>query len=77
MIDVLFVAVGLFSLAIGIWRAVRARRTGTGQGLAIGRTSYDGCVFIGLNADRDGVGDGDVLDDLIEQEVAELVRTAA
>jgi diacylglycerol O-acyltransferase len=48
-----------------------------GQGLSIGMTSYDGCVFIGLNADRDGVGDGDVLADLIEQEVAELVRTAA
>jgi hypothetical protein len=35
VIDVLFVGVGLFSLAIGIWRAIRARRTGTGQGLAI------------------------------------------
>jgi diacylglycerol O-acyltransferase / wax synthase len=47
-----------------------------GQGLAIGMTSYDGCVFIGLNADRDSVGDVDVLADLIEQEVAELVRAA-
>ena len=26
-----------------------------------GITSYDGCVFFGLNADRDGVGDVDVL----------------
>ncbi|MGY1604162.1 WS/DGAT/MGAT family O-acyltransferase [Geodermatophilus sp. SYSU D00815] len=48
-----------------------------GQGLSIGITSYDGRVFIGLNADRDGVGDVDVLADLIEQEVAELVHAAA
>ncbi|NYJ04584.1 WS/DGAT/MGAT family O-acyltransferase [Petropleomorpha daqingensis] len=47
-----------------------------GQGLSIGITSYDGSVFVGLNADRDGVGDVDVLADLIEQEVAELVRTS-
>ncbi|MGY1618574.1 wax ester/triacylglycerol synthase family O-acyltransferase [Geodermatophilus sp. SYSU D00691] len=47
-----------------------------GQGLSIGMTSYDGRVFIGLNADRDSVGDVDVLADLIEQEVAELVRAA-
>src|SRR3954470_18865193 len=31
----LFVGVGLFALAIGIWRAVRARRTGAGAGLAV------------------------------------------
>jgi WS/DGAT/MGAT family acyltransferase len=47
-----------------------------GQGVSIGITSYDGQVFFGLNADRDSVGDVDVLADLIEQEVAELVRTA-
>ncbi|WP_448627056.1 WS/DGAT/MGAT family O-acyltransferase [Geodermatophilus sp. URMC 64] len=47
-----------------------------GQGVSIGMTSYDGCVFVGLNADRDSVGDVDVLADLIEQEVAELARTA-
>ena len=47
-----------------------------GQGLSIGMTSYDGRVFFGLNADRDSVGDVDVLADLIEQEVAELVETA-
>jgi hypothetical protein len=47
-----------------------------GQGLSIGITSYDGHVFVGLNADRDSVGDVDVLADLIEQEVAELVRTS-
>jgi WS/DGAT/MGAT family acyltransferase len=46
-----------------------------GQGLSIGMTSYNGQVFFGLNADRDTVGDVDVLADLIEQEVAELVET--
>ncbi len=45
-----------------------------GQGLAIGLTSYDGGVYFGLNADRDTVGDVDVLADLIEQEVADLVE---
>src|SRR5215203_1375380 len=47
-----------------------------GQGLSIGMTSYDGRVFFGLNAERDSVGDVDVLADLVEQEVAELVDTA-
>ena len=47
-----------------------------GQGLSVGITSYDGSVFFGLNADRDGVGDVDVLADLIEQELAVLVETA-
>ena len=47
-----------------------------GQGLSIGMTSYDGRVYFGLNADRDSVGDVDVLADLIEQEVAGLVETA-
>jgi diacylglycerol O-acyltransferase len=47
-----------------------------GQGLSVGITSYDGRVFFGLNADRDGVGDVDVLADLIEQELAVLVETA-
>jgi WS/DGAT/MGAT family acyltransferase len=47
-----------------------------GQGLSIGMTSYDGRVYFGLNADRDSVGDVDVLADLIEQEVAELVEAA-
>ena len=46
-----------------------------GQGLSIGMTSYDGRVFFGLNAERDSVGDVDVLADLIEQEVAELVES--
>jgi diacylglycerol O-acyltransferase / wax synthase len=47
-----------------------------GQGLSGGMTSYDGCVYFGLNAERDSVGDVDVLADLIEQEVGELVGTA-
>jgi diacylglycerol O-acyltransferase / wax synthase len=48
-----------------------------GQGLSIGMTSYNGRVFFGLNADRDGVGDVDVLADLIEQEVGELAESAS
>ncbi|WP_290053191.1 hypothetical protein [Amycolatopsis solani] len=35
MIDILFLGVGVFALAVGIWRAVRARRTGAGAGLAV------------------------------------------
>lgn len=35
MIDILFLGVGFFALAVGIWRAVRARRTGAGAGLAV------------------------------------------
>lgn len=46
-----------------------------GQGLSVGITSYDGRVFFGLNADRDSVGDVDVLAELIEQEIAVLVET--
>ncbi|MEX5721837.1 WS/DGAT/MGAT family O-acyltransferase [Geodermatophilus maliterrae] len=46
-----------------------------GQGLAVGMTSYDGRVYIGLNADRDGVGDVDVLADLVEQEVGALTES--
>jgi hypothetical protein len=34
-------------------------------------------VFFGLNADRDGVGDVDLLADLIEQEVGQLGEDAA
>jgi diacylglycerol O-acyltransferase / wax synthase len=47
-----------------------------GQGLSIGMTSYDGRVFFGLNADRDSMGDVDVLADLIEQEVGQLMEAA-
>jgi hypothetical protein len=48
-----------------------------GQGLAIGLTSYDGTVYVGLNADRDSLSDVHVLADLIEQEVAFLVEQAS
>jgi WS/DGAT/MGAT family acyltransferase len=48
-----------------------------GQGLSIGMTSYNGRVFVGLNAERDSVGDVDVLADLIEQEVGALVEAMA
>ncbi|MGY1690003.1 WS/DGAT/MGAT family O-acyltransferase [Geodermatophilus sp. SYSU D01105] len=47
-----------------------------GQGLSVGITSYDGHLFFGLNADRDSVGDVDVLADLLEQEIGVLVETA-
>jgi WS/DGAT/MGAT family acyltransferase len=47
-----------------------------GQAVSIGVTSYHGGVYFGLNADRDCVGDVDVLADLIEQEVGQLVETA-
>jgi WS/DGAT/MGAT family acyltransferase len=46
-----------------------------GQALSVGMTSYDGRVYVGLNADRDGVGDVDVLADLVEQEVAALTES--
>ncbi|SFO93192.1 Diacylglycerol O-acyltransferase [Geodermatophilus dictyosporus] len=46
-----------------------------GQGLAVGMTSYDGHVYVGLNADRDGVGDVDVLADMVEQEVTALTES--
>ncbi|MGX5657791.1 WS/DGAT/MGAT family O-acyltransferase [Geodermatophilus nigrescens] len=46
-----------------------------GQALSVGMTSYDGSVYVGLNADRDGVGDVDVLADLVEQEVAALAES--
>jgi WS/DGAT/MGAT family acyltransferase len=43
-----------------------------GHGLSIGLTSYDGCVFVALTADRDAVSDVDVLADLIEQEIEQM-----
>jgi diacylglycerol O-acyltransferase len=48
-----------------------------GQGLSIGMTSYHGRVYVGLNADRDIVGDVDLLADLVEQEVGQLLEDAA
>lgn len=44
-----------------------------GQALAIGLTSYDGRVYIGLNADREAMPDLDVLADCIHSALAELV----
>jgi hypothetical protein len=34
---------------------------GIGQALSIGLTSYDGCVYLGLFADREALADLDVL----------------
>ncbi|MBA3252280.1 MAG: wax ester/triacylglycerol synthase family O-acyltransferase [Geodermatophilaceae bacterium] len=46
-----------------------------GQAVSIGLTSYNGGVFYGLNADRDAMGDVDVLGGLIEESVAALLET--
>jgi len=46
-----------------------------GQAVSIGLTSYDGRVFYGLNADREAMPDVEVLGGLIEESLAELVRT--
>jgi diacylglycerol O-acyltransferase / wax synthase len=43
-----------------------------GQAVSIGITSYDGGIFYGLNADRDAMGDVDVLADAIGASLAEL-----
>jgi len=48
-----------------------------GQGLSVGMTSYAGRVIVGLNADQDGVGDVDVLADLLEQEIADLLAAVS
>jgi WS/DGAT/MGAT family acyltransferase len=48
-----------------------------GQGLSVGMTSYDGRVYIGLNADAESVGDVDLLADLLQQQVAELLADVA
>jgi hypothetical protein len=40
-------------------------------------TSYDGRVYVGLNADAEAVGDVDLLAELVEQEMAELLADAA
>ncbi|WP_299034477.1 wax ester/triacylglycerol synthase domain-containing protein [uncultured Pseudokineococcus sp.] len=45
-----------------------------GQGLAVGVNSYDGAVTFGLNADRDGVPDLDVLAGCVADALAELVE---
>jgi len=46
-----------------------------GQAVSIGLTSYNGGVFYGLNADRDAMGDVDVLSALIEQSLDALLDT--
>jgi hypothetical protein len=46
-----------------------------GQAVSIGITSYDGGVFYGLNADRDAMGDVDVLADAIGDSLEELTRS--
>lgn len=46
-----------------------------GQAVCIGLTSYNGGVYYGLNADRDAMGDVDVLASLIEESLAELIDT--
>jgi WS/DGAT/MGAT family acyltransferase len=48
-----------------------------GQGLSIGMTSYDGRVYVGLNADAESVGDVDLLADLVEEELGELLAVPA
>jgi hypothetical protein len=40
--------------------------------LSIGMTSYDGGVFLGLNADRDGMPDLDVLAQSVRESLGEL-----
>jgi diacylglycerol O-acyltransferase / wax synthase len=47
-----------------------------GHLLAIGVTSYDGEVFFGLNADRDAIGDLDVLAQCLLDALEELLDTA-
>lgn len=44
-----------------------------GQALAVGLTSYDGRVYLGLNADRDAMADLAVLAECIHSALAELV----
>ncbi|CAN5214388.1 wax ester/triacylglycerol synthase family O-acyltransferase [soil metagenome] len=45
-----------------------------GQAVSIGLTSYNGGVYYGLNADRDAMGDVDVLAALIEESLGVLVE---
>ncbi|MGA0978776.1 MAG: WS/DGAT domain-containing protein, partial [Candidatus Nanopelagicales bacterium] len=44
--------------------------------LSIGLTSYDGGVFLGLNADRDGMPDIDVFAQSLRESLAELLDAA-
>jgi diacylglycerol O-acyltransferase / wax synthase len=47
-----------------------------GQALSIGMTSYDGCVYYGLNGDRDAMADVDVLASCVVEALSELLETA-
>jgi diacylglycerol O-acyltransferase len=46
-----------------------------GHLLAIGVTSYDGEIFLGLNADRDAIGDLEVLAQCLRDSLEELLET--
>ena len=48
-----------------------------GHALAIGITSYDGCVYFGVTADRDAVPDVEVLAQCLEEALGELVESAS
>ncbi len=48
-----------------------------GHALAIGMTSYDGSVFYGVEADRDGLADVDVLAQCITEALDELVDASS
>ena len=43
--------------------------------LAVGVTSYDGEIFLGLNADRDAIGDLEVLAQCLRDALEELLDT--
>jgi len=46
-----------------------------GQALAIGLTSYDGGVYYGFNADRDAMGDVEMLAGMIPESLDELISS--
>ena len=48
-----------------------------GHALAIGVTSYDGGVYVGLTGDRDALPDLDVLAQCVTESLEELVDTAS
>ncbi|MBA3524402.1 MAG: wax ester/triacylglycerol synthase family O-acyltransferase [Geodermatophilaceae bacterium] len=47
-----------------------------GQAVSIGVTSYDGGVYYGLNADRDAMGDVDVLGLMLEEAITQLAEVS-
>jgi diacylglycerol O-acyltransferase len=48
-----------------------------GHAVAVGVTSYDGCVYLGITADRDAVPDVDVLGQCLEEALSELVDSSS